>query len=84
MGINPVIEVLKSNKNIENKNEETIKIDKKSEELLQENIALKHKISVLEEQLNYFEIFKIVFGLVLIALIFVFIKKKNHLLNYSF
>ncbi|RBQ31441.1 hypothetical protein CRU92_06625 [Arcobacter sp. FW59] len=43
--------------------------------LKEENIALKHKIIVLEEQLNYFEIFKVIFGLVLIFLIFLFLKR---------
>ncbi len=43
--------------------------------LLEENRNLKHKIAVLEEQLNYFELFKIVFGLLLIVLIFILIKR---------
>ena len=63
----------------EQKNEEkTIqieKIDKEIERLLEENRVLKNQINVLEEQLNYFEIFKIIFGLVLIVLIFIIIKR---------
>ncbi|MBL3521003.1 hypothetical protein H0A43_10980 [Arcobacter lanthieri] len=43
--------------------------------LKEENTALKHKIIVLEEQLNYFEIFKVIFGLLLIFLIFLFVKR---------
>lgn len=66
------------NQKSEDNNYETVKIDKKSKELLEENIILKHKIEVLQEQLNYFEIFKIVFGLILIALIFVFIKRVKN------
>ncbi|HKM19571.1 MAG TPA: hypothetical protein VJY14_05855 [Aliarcobacter sp.] len=63
----------------EQKNEEKIiqteKIDKEIERLLEENRVLKNQINVLEEQLNYFEIFKIIFGLVLIVLIFIIIKR---------
>lgn len=63
----------------EQKNEEKIiqteKIDKELERLLEENRVLKNQINVLEEQLNYFEIFKIIFGLVLIVLIFIIIKR---------
>ncbi len=63
----------------EQKNEEKIvqkdKIDKEIERLLEENRVLKNQINVLEEQLNYFEIFKIVFGLLLIVLIFVVLKR---------
>ncbi|MDX4071105.1 hypothetical protein Q6A88_05270 [Aliarcobacter skirrowii] len=49
--------------------------DKKLKDLIEENSLLKNKIEVLEEQLNYFEIFKIVFGLILIAFIFLIIKR---------
>ena len=63
----------------EQKNEEKIvqteKIDKEIELLLEENRVLKNQINVLEEQLNYFEIFKIVFGLFLIVLIFIILKR---------
>ncbi|MEM5557953.1 hypothetical protein AAHK07_05460 [Aliarcobacter cryaerophilus] len=61
------------------KNEEKIvqteKIDKEIERLIEENRVLKNQINVLEEQLNYFEIFKIVFGLFLIVLIFIILKR---------
>jgi len=43
--------------------------------LQEENLALKHEIKLLKEQLDYFEIFKIFFGLLLIAIIFFFIKR---------
>lgn len=43
--------------------------------LQEENRQLKNHIKVLEEQLNYFEIFKVIFGLILIALIFIFLKR---------
>ena len=63
----------------EQKNEEKTvqaeKIDKEIYKLLEENRVLKNQINVLEEQLNYFEIFKIVFGLLLIVLIFVVLKR---------
>ena len=63
----------------EQKNEEKIvqteKITKEIELLLEENRVLKNQINVLEEQLNYFEIFKIVFGLLLIVLIFIILKR---------
>lgn len=63
----------------EQKNEEKTvqaeKIDKELERLLEENRVLKNQINVLEEQLNYFEIFKIIFGLALIVLIFIIIKR---------
>ncbi|MGJ0353130.1 DivIVA domain-containing protein [Aliarcobacter cryaerophilus] len=63
----------------EQKNEEKTvqaeKITKEIELLLEENRALKNQINVLEEQLNYFEIFKIVFGLLLIILIFIILKR---------
>ena len=63
----------------EQKNEEKTvqaeKIDKEIELLLEENRVLKNQINVLEEQLNYFEIFKIVFGLFLIVLIFIILKR---------
>ena len=63
----------------EQKNEEKTvqkeKIDKEIELLLEENRVLKNQINVLEEQLNYFEIFKIVFGLLLIVLIFIILKR---------
>ena len=63
----------------EQKNEEKIvqteKTTKEIELLLEENRVLKNQINVLEELLNYFEIFKIVFGLLLIVLIFVVLKR---------
>lgn len=63
----------------EQKNEEKTvqaeKIDKEIERLIEENRVLKNQINVLEEQLNYFEIFKIVFGLLLIVLIFIILKR---------
>ena len=63
----------------EQKNEEKTvqaeKIDKEIERLIEENRVLKNQINVLEEQLNYFEIFKIVFGLFLIVLIFIILKR---------
>lgn len=63
----------------EQKNEEKTaqkeKIDKEIDKLLEENRVLKNQINVLEEQLNYFEIFKIVFGLFLIVLIFIVLKR---------
>ncbi|MCT7465250.1 DivIVA domain-containing protein [Aliarcobacter cryaerophilus] len=63
----------------EQKNEEKIvqteKITKDIELLLEENRVLKNQINVLEEQLNYFEIFKIVFGLLLIVVIFIILKR---------
>ena len=63
----------------EQKNEEKTvqaeKIDKEIDKLLEENRVLKNQINVLEEQLNYFEIFKIVFGLLLIVLIFIILKR---------
>lgn len=63
----------------EQKNEEKTvqaeKIDKEIYKLLEENRVLKNQINVLEEQLNYFEIFKIVFGLLLIVLIFIILKR---------
>ena len=63
----------------EQKNEEKTvqaeKITKEIERLIEENRVLKNKINVLEEQLNYFEIFKIVFGLFLIVLIFIILKR---------
>ncbi|MDX4048755.1 hypothetical protein Q6A75_07390 [Aliarcobacter skirrowii] len=49
--------------------------DKKLKDLIEENIFLKNRIEVLETQLNYFEIFKIAFGLILIAFIFLIIKR---------
>ncbi|QNK85463.1 hypothetical protein HOO31_02295 [Aliarcobacter cryaerophilus] len=63
----------------EQKNEEKRvqeeKITKEIELLLEENRVLKNQINVLEEQLNYFEIFKIVFGLLLIVVIFIILKR---------
>lgn len=43
--------------------------------LLEENQALKNHIKVLQEQLNYFELFKVIFGLIIIGLIFLFLKR---------
>ncbi len=64
-------------KEIKNSNENE-KQELKDNSLLEENRALKHNIEVLEEQLNYFELFKIVFGLLLIVLIFIFIKRVKN------
>lgn len=43
--------------------------------LQDENAILKHKIKVLEQKLDYFEFFKIAFGLIAIALIFLVLKR---------
>ncbi|MDX4067203.1 hypothetical protein Q6A87_05015 [Aliarcobacter skirrowii] len=64
-----------SKKIAEVENKEKIEKDKKIKELLEENTLLKNRIEVLEAQLNYFEIFKIAFGLILIAFIFLIIKR---------
>ena len=70
----------------EQKNEEKTvqaeKIDKEIDKLLEENRVLKNQINVLEEQLNYFEIFKIVFGLLLIVLIFIILKKVKRVKSW--
>ena len=70
----------------EQKNEEKTvqaeKIDKDIERLLEENRVLKNQINVLEEQLNYFEIFKIVFGLFLIVLIFIILKRVKRVKSW--
>ena len=70
----------------EQKNEEktvqTEKIDKEIDKLLEENRVLKNQINVLEEQLNYFEIFKIVFGLLLIVLIFIILKRVKRVKSW--
>ena len=70
----------------EQKNEEKTvqaeKIDKEIELLLEENRVLKNQINVLEEQLNYFEIFKIVFGLFLIVLIFIILKRVKRVKSW--
>ncbi len=70
----------------EQKNEEKTvqaeKIDKEIELLLEENRVLKNQINVLEEQLNYFEIFKIVFGLLLIVLIFIVLKRVKRVKSW--
>lgn len=70
----------------EQKNEEKTvqaeKIDKEIELLLEENRVLKNQINVLEEQLNYFEIFKIVFGLLLIVLIFIILKRVKRVKSW--
>ncbi|AXK49721.1 hypothetical protein CRU87_03515 [Aliarcobacter trophiarum LMG 25534] len=52
-----------------------VKNSKELEQLIEENSILKHRIEVLEEQLNYFEFLKIAFGLFLIFLIFILIKR---------
>ena len=65
---------LQEQKNEEKRVQEE-KITKEIELLLEENRVLKNQINVLEEQLNYFEIFKIVFGLLLIVVIFVVLKR---------
>lgn len=59
----------------EEKRVQTEKITKEIERLIEENRVLKNQINVLEEQLNYFEIFKIVFGLLLIVVIFIILKR---------
>ena len=70
----------------EQKNEEKTvqaeKIDKEIERLIEENRVLKNQINVLEEQLNYFEIFKIVFGLLLIVLIFIILKRVKRVKSW--
>ena len=70
----------------EQKNEEKTvqaeKIDKEIYKLLEENRVLKNQINVLEEQLNYFEIFKIVFGLFLIVLIFIILKRVKRVKSW--
>ena len=70
----------------EQKNEEKTvqaeKIDKEIERLIEENRVLKNQINVLEEQLNYFEIFKIVFGLFLIVLIFIILKRVKRVKSW--
>ena len=70
----------------EQKNEEKTaqkeKIDKEIDKLLEENRVLKNQINVLEEQLNYFEIFKIVFGLFLIVLIFIVLKRVKRVKSW--
>ena len=70
----------------EQKNEEKTvqaeKIDKEIYKLLEENRVLKKQINVLEEQLNYFEIFKIVFGLLLIVLIFIILKRVKRVKSW--
>ena len=58
-----------------NQDKNEIENSKELDKLIEENSILKHRVTVLEEQLNYFEIFKIVFGLVLIFLIFILIRK---------
>lgn len=59
------------------KKEETKETNNSDElnELLEENRNLKNHIKVLEEKLNYFEIFKVIFALFLIVLIFAILKK---------
>lgn len=59
------------NKNKKKQKEENQKL----EELKKENLLLKSQIKSLEEKLNYFEIFKIVFGLLIIFVIFYVLKK---------
>lgn len=49
--------------------------DEELKALKEENRALKVKIKLLEEQLNYFELFKVILGLFAIFLIFFFIKR---------
>ncbi|MFY9094805.1 hypothetical protein PZR46_11495, partial [Aliarcobacter butzleri] len=63
-----VKETIKDEKVEVNSNDEMNKLQ-------EENRQLKNHIKVLEEQLNYFEIFKVIFGLILIALIFIFLKR---------
>lgn len=50
---------------------------KEIEKLKEENEKLKQKIEILEEKLDYFEVIKLFVGLGLIALIFVFLKRRN-------
>lgn len=55
----------------DNKNQEIVS-------LLEKNKALENKIKLLEEKLDYMEIFKVIIGLLLIFLIFLFLKRiKN-------
>lgn len=72
--------VSKDIKEEETKTEERETLNNSDElnKLLEENSHLKNHIKVLEEQLNYFEVFKVIFGLVLIALIFLFLKRVRH------
>ncbi len=72
--------VSKDIKEEETKNEDPKTVNNSDElnKLLEENSHLKNHIKVLEEQLNYFEVFKVIFGLVLIALIFLFLKRVKH------
>lgn len=50
----------------------------KMKELIEKNKQLENKIKVLEEQLDYFEIFKVLFGLAIIFLIFLVLKRVKN------
>lgn len=71
-------EIKVSKKIIEIENKQNIEQDKKIKDLLEQNTLLQNKIDVLEEQLNYFEIIKVAFGLILIAFIFFIIKRVKN------
>lgn len=58
----------------DNKSSESEELKK----LKEKNRDLENKIKVLEEQLDYFEIFKVLFGLIIIALIFMFLKRVKN------
>lgn len=68
---------IKTSSTISEKDQENsrVKNSKELEQLIEENSILKHRIDVLEEQLNYFEFLKIAFGIFLIFLIFILIKR---------
>lgn len=52
--------------------------NEKMKELIEKNKQLENKIKVLEEQLDYFEIFKVLFGLAIIFLIFLVLKRVKN------
>ena len=66
--------VVAKNEIIEDKSSESEELKK----LKEKNRDLENKIKVLEGQLDYFEIFKVLFGLVIIALIFMFLKRVKN------
>lgn len=69
-------EIVKSNEeSLEEQNNKTKFINTKIDSLLLENKKLKAKIKALEKQLDIMEFFKIFFGLFIIILIFVFLKR---------
>jgi nickel transport protein len=65
--------VVAKNEIIEDKSE-----SEELKKLKEKNRDLENKIKVLEEQLDYFEIFKVLFGLIIIALIFMFLKRVKN------